>query len=320
MKAIRVHEHGGPEVLRLEELRDPQPQAGQVVVQVRAAGVNPIDTYIRAGIHGYSATFPYTPGLDAAGIVESVGQEVTNVSVGARVYCAGTLSGAYAEKVVCHGLQIHPLPERLSFAQGACIAVPYGAAYRALFQRARSEPAETVLIHGASGGVGLAATQLARAAGLRVIGTAGTDQGRRLVLENGAHFVLDHHDPGHLERAVELTDGRGVDIILEMLANVNLGCDLPALAGGGRVVVVGCRGNVEINPRDTMPRETCILGMSLGNAPEREVRSIHAALVAGLESGTLNPVVGRQFPLGEAAQAHRALMEPGSYGNIVLVP
>jgi NADPH2:quinone reductase len=176
------------------------------------------------------------------------------------------------------------------------------------------------LIHGASGGVGIASVQIARAAGLTVIGTAGSDKGLALVREQGAHHVLDHRAPGYLDQIVALTEGRGVDVILEMLANVNLGKDLTVLAQGGRVVVIGSRGTVEINPREAMARDAAILGMTLFNTSEQDAASIHAALVAGLENGTLRPIVGRELPLAEAPQAHRAVMESGAYGKIVLIP
>ncbi|MCA1593908.1 MAG: NADPH:quinone reductase [Acidobacteria bacterium] len=320
MKAIRVHEFGGPEVLRLEEVPDLQAGRGQVVVRVSAAGVNPVDTYIRAGAHAVNPAVPYTPGMDAAGVVESAGEGVTRIAAGDRVYVAGTLSGAYAEQALCDESQVHHLPERVSFAQGAGVAVPYATAYRALFQRARGVAGETVLVHGASGGVGIAAVQIARGAGFTVIGTGGTEKGRQLVAEQGAHHVFDHRAPGYLEQLMALTDGRGVDVILEMLANVNLDRDLNVLAKGGRVVVIGSRGPVEINPRSAMGRDAEILGMSLFNASAREMSSIHAALVAGLEAGMLRPVVGQELPLAEAARAHEAVLEPGAYGKIVLIP
>ncbi|HXX58543.1 MAG TPA: NADPH:quinone reductase, partial [Thermodesulfovibrionales bacterium] len=232
----------------------------------------------------------------------------------------GTISGSYAEKALCRETQVHPLPKQLSFAQGAAVNVPYGAAYRALFHRALAIPREVVLVHGASGGVGIAAVQLARAAGLHVIGTSGTERGRDLVIEQGAHHVFDHNSPGHLEDIRSLTNGRGVDVIIEMLANVNLGKDLGILAGNGRVVVVGSRGTVAIDPRDAMRREAAILGMVLMNAPECDVLSIHAALGAGLENGTLRPVIGRELPLADAARAHHEIIETTAYGKIVLIP
>ena len=174
MKAIRVHEFGGPEVMSLEEVPDLQPGPGQVVVTVKAAGVNPVDTYIRSGQYAKRPALPYTPGMDSAGVVASVGEGVSGVAVGDRVYTAGAVTGTYAEQVLCNESQVHPLPEHVSYQQGAAMGVPYGIAYRALFNRAVAKAGETVLVHGATGGVGVAAVQLARAAGLRVIATGGT--------------------------------------------------------------------------------------------------------------------------------------------------
>lgn len=318
MKAIRVHEFGGPEVMKLEEVPDPQPGPGQVVVRIKAAGVNPVDAYIRAGMYARKPPLPYTPGSDAAGDVTAIGEGVKSVKVGDRVYISGTLTGAYAELALCNENQVHQLPGRATYGQGAAVNVPYATAYRGLFQLAHGLPGETVLVHGASGGVGTAAVQLARGAGLTIIGTGGTERGRELVKENGAHHVLDHKAADYLDQLLEFTGGRGVDVILEMLANVNLAKDLTLLAPQGRVVVIGNRGTIEINPRDAMGRDAAILGMSLFNASERQLASIHAALVAGLESGVLRPVVGKELPLADAPRAHEELMEPGAYGKIVL--
>jgi NADPH2:quinone reductase len=279
-----------------------------------------VDTYVRSGAYAVKPPLPYTPGIDAAGTVEAVGKGVESVKVGERVYVAGTLSGAYAEQALCDASQVHRLPEPVSFAQGAGVNVPYATAYRALYDRVHGQPGETVLVHGATGGVGIAAVQIARAGGLTVIGTGGTEAGRKLVLEQGAHHAVDHRKEGYEEEIMALTKGRGVDVILEMLANVNLARDLTLLALRGRVAVIGARGSIEINPRATMLRDLSILGLSLNNAAKEELVSIHAALVAGLESGTLNPVVGREMPLAEAPRAHRAVMEPGAYGKIILLP
>ena len=324
MKAIRVHEFGPPEVMKLEEVSDLRPGAGQVVVRIHAVGVNPVETYIRSGIYPKPPT-PYTPGADGAGVIEAVGEGVASVAVGDRVYTAGSLSGTYAEKALCKESQVHPLPQRVSFAQGAAIYVPYATAYRALFQRAQALPGEVLFVHGASGGVGIAAVQLARAAGLTVIGTGGTEQGRRLAAEQGAHYVIDHRASGYLPQVLTLTHGRGADVILEMLANVNLGKDLEVIAPGGRIVAIGNRGpnnqgTVEINPRAAMNRDAAILGMSLVNVSAPDMARIHAALTAGMENGTLRPVIGKELPLAEAPRAHREVIEANAYGKIVLIP
>jgi NADPH:quinone reductase len=322
MKAIRVKEFGGPEVMRLEEVADPKPTGAQVVVRIRAAGVNPVDAYMRAGTYPRKPALPYTPGTDGAGTVESLGPDVDagRFKVGERVYVAGSLSGTYAELALCEGQFVFALPGHVTFAQGAAMHVPYATAFRALFQRAHAEAGETLLVHGASGGVGIAAVQLARAAGLRVIGTVGSERGRKLVLDEGAHVVLDHSAAGHFEEALAATGGRGYDLILEMLANVNLGRDLGILAVHGRVSVVGSRGNAEITPRDMMGRDGAIIGMSLWNTTPHELISIHAALGADLENKTLRPVIGQEIPLAEAGRAHVAIMAGGAYGKIVLIP
>lgn len=320
MKAIVIREFGPPEVMRLEEVPAPSPGPGQLLVRIRAAGVNPVETYIRSGTYTRTPSLPYTPGSDAAGVVEKTGDGVRSFASGDRVYTSGTVTGAYAELAVCDASRVHPLPENVTFAQGAAVGIPYATAWRALFQKAKALPGETVLVHGASGGVGVAAVQIARAAGLHVIGTAGTAEGIELALREGAHHAFDHRATGYLERAVALTGGRGFDAILEMLANVNLPKDLKALAMGGRVVVIGSRGTAEIDPRDTMGRDASIVGMSLFNLPDADRFTVHAALVAGLGNGTLRPVVGREMPLASAAESHAAVMAPGAKGKIVLVP
>jgi NADPH:quinone reductase len=320
MKAIRVREFGGPEVLRIEDVPELKPAPNEAVVRIHAAGVNPVETYIRAGVYARKPALPYTPGTDGAGTVEAVGKNATRFAPGARVYVAGSLSGTYAEQALCDESSVFPLPQHVSFAQGAALGVPYGTAYRALFHRAGARAGETVLIHGASGGVGIAATQLARAAGLHVVGTAGSDKGRALIKAEGAHEAIDHATPDHFDKALSLTGGRGYDVIIEMLANVNLARDLTLLAHGGRVVVVGNRGNIEINPRELMMRDAAILGMSLWNVSDTDRFSIHSALGAGLQNKTLRPVVGQEIPLAEAARAHVAVMENAAHGKIVLVP
>jgi NADPH2:quinone reductase len=320
MKAIHVHEFGPPEIMLLEELPDPKPGPGQVVVKIHAIGVNPVDIYMRSGGFSFGPELPYTPGMDGAGVVESIGEGVKRVTVGERVYVGRTLSGSYAEKALCRETQVQRLPDRISFKQGAGVGVPYAAAYHALFNRAQAKNGETILVHGADGGVGIAAVQLAHSAGMRIIGTCGSERGDHLVKEHGAYYVFNHHSPGHFKEILDATEGHGVDVILEMLANVNLGKDLPILAQNGRVVVIGSRGNVEINPRDIMRRNASILGMVLLKLSDDDLVNIHAELTAGLEKETLTPVIGREFPLSEAPRAHHEIMETPSYGKIILLP
>lgn len=286
-----------------------QPSGDQVLVRICAVGVNPVDTYVRSGNYDPKPTLPYTPGKDAAGEV---------VGTGERVYITGSLTGAYAGHALCNPSDVHPLSNRLSFEQGAAIGVPYSTAYRALFQRADAVPGETVLIHGGSGGVGTAAIQLARNAGLTVIATAGTPEGIELTKKLGAHHVLNHRQPDYLNEISKITHGHGVNVILEMLANVNLGKDLTVLATHGRISIIGSRGPVEINPRDAMKRDADMRGVMLGNATPAERAQIFAALNAGFENGTLTPILGESFSLADAPKAHEAVMRPGAYGKIIL--
>ncbi len=318
MKAICVDQTGGPEVLQLKDMDIPEVGVGGVLVKVFAAGVNPVETYIRSGSYG-PVNLPYTPGTDAAGIVEKVGSGVEGFKPGDRVYVAGSQTGTYAEYVLCQQITVYPLPEDVTFRQGACVGVPYATAYQALVHRACARPGNRVLIHGASGGVGTAAVQLAKSLGMIVTGTAGTPDGMKLVKDQGADFVFNHREDGYSDKAYAATGENGFDVIIEMLANVNLDRDLDLLAHGGRVVVVGSRGRIEIDPRKTMKKDTSILGMTLVNASEEEKDAIHAALGAGLRNGTLHPVVERAFPLGDASRAHEAVMQDGAYGHIVLV-
>jgi NADPH:quinone reductase len=320
MKAIRVHEFGGPDVLKMEEVPTPKPGAGEVLVRVHAAGVNPYDTYMRAGTYAVKPPLPYTPGSDAAGVVESVGEGVTKVKPGDRVYTAKTQSGAYAEYALALESQVYRLPDKISFAQGAALWVPYGTAYTALHHHGNAKAGETVLVHGASGGVGSAAVQFARAQGLTVMGTASTDKGREMVKKEGAHFVFNHSKAGYTDEIMNTTGGKGVDVILEMAAHLNLATDLKLLALNGRVVVIGNRGEITINPRDLMGRRGTARGFTLWAATDGEAKEMHAAIAAGLENGTLRPIIGKEMPLNDAPKAHVDILAPGSHGKIVLVP
>lgn len=325
MRAVLVRAFGGPEVLRVEDVEAMTPGSADVIVRVRACGVNPVDTYVRTGTYARKPSLPYVPGGDGAGEVEAVGSAVRGFTPGDRVYIANDNiallgAGTYAEQARCAPAMLHRLPSRVSFAQGAAIGVPYATAYRSLFMRAGARAGDTVLVHGATGGVGIAAVQLARAHGLRVIGTGGTADGLALLLEQGVDLALNHTETDYLSAVMSATDGRGVDIVLEMAAHINLDRDLGVLARGGRVVIIGSRGRVEIDPRQTMGRDAAILGMTLFSVTPAELAAIHMALVAGLENATLQPMVGREWSLAEAPQAHEAVLTTRARGKMVLVP
>ena len=320
MKAIVVREFGEPEVMKLEDVPTPEPAGSQTLVKIMAAGVNPVDTYLRTGIHAHAPKLPYTPGKDGAGVIESVGNGVTKFKAGDRVYTANTLTGTYAEFALCEENDLGLLPDNVSFEAGASIWTPYATSYRALFEKAKGTPSETVLIHGASGGVGVAAIQWAKNAGLKVIGTSSSDEGKELVKAQGADAVFDHADEDHFGEIREYTSGKGVDIIIEMLANENLERDFEALAMFGRIAVVGNRGSLQFTPRQAMTKDATIYGLSLFNAPQSVRDEIHAAIYKGLSEGYLKPVVRESMPLAEASRAHHEIIEKKALGKIVLVP
>lgn len=320
MKAIVVHEFGAPEVMKLEEFPTPKAGAGQAVVRIHAAGVNPFDTYMRAGTYAIKPQLPYVPGGEGAGVVESVGEGVTKFKKGDRVYVGHPVTGTYAEYALALESQLHRLPEKTPFSQGAGLYVACGTAYHALYHHAHARAQETLLVHGASGGVGIAGVQLGRALGMTVIGTAGTDKGLELVRREGAHHAFNHKKAGYTDEIMKATNGRGVDVVLEMLANVNLANDLKLLARGGRVIVIGSRGDITITPRDLMARTSSVRGFVLWGISESDEADVHAGIYAALENGTLRPVVSKELPLGEAVRAHKEVMESAAHGKIILTP
>lgn len=323
MKAIVIRQYGGPEVLRLEEVPDPKPGAGEVVVRLHAAGVNPVDAYVRAGTYPIKPDLPYTPGMEAAGVIESLGDGVIDLAVGQRVWVslttAGRLQGACAEKCVARANHVHALPDALSFEQGAAINIAYVTAYRALFDKAAIKPGEIVLIHGATGGVGLAAVQIAATHGAIVLGTGGTAEGRAQAEAHGAAKTFDHRASDYVDQIKAATNGHGVDVVIEMLANVNLEKDLGLVARDGRIVIIGSRGRTEIDPRFFMTTEATVTGVTYFGDGEATVLRALAAVDAQVRAGAYVPHVGQTFPLADVAKAHEAVMSgDGARGKIVL--
>ena len=324
MKAIRAHAFGGPEVLQLDEIDDPVPGPGEVVVEVRAAGINPADTYMRNGTYAIVPDLPYIPGGDAGGVVSALGAGVEAFSDGDPVFVGTAMSmslnGCYAEKVKRPAQEVLPIPEGVGFAEAAAFGVSYSTAHYALFERGEGRAGETVFIHGASGSVGTSAIQLAKRAGLTVIGSGGTEKGLDLIRAEGADHAVNHTADGYLEEVKRLTGGAGPNLILEMLANVNLAADMDLAAKFGRIVVIGARGDITIPPRVAMMKELDIRGIALWNASPEQVAPMMKDILAGAADGSLRPVIGREMKLAEAAAAHVAVLEPGAHGKIVLVP
>jgi NADPH2:quinone reductase len=321
MKAIRVHTFGGPEVLTLEDqVAVPPVKENQVLVRVTYSGVNPVETYIREGLYSRLPDLPYIPGSDAAGYVHEVGSAVKHLKVGDRVFVAGTSSnsGSYAQFVVSDDTYVFPLHDRLTMQQGASLGVPFFTAYKALILRAQTRPGEVVLIHGASGAVGTAAVQIARALGATVVGTAGTKEGMDVVSRCGAHHVFNHNHKSYEKKMLEHL-GTGFDVIIEHLANINLGHDLQMLKNGARVMIVGCRGTASINPRHLMLPEASIRGVALGTSTREEWMEMGAAIVAGIEAGWVNPVINQVYNMEDVQQVHHDIIHSkGAKGKRVL--
>ena len=293
MKAIVMKEFGGPEVLKYVDVPDPVPEANEVLIKLAFCGVNPNETYVRTGTYNfYKPELPYTPGYDGAGVIEKVGAGVTHVKVGDRVFVAALLAkrntGTYAQKVVCDADSVHKLPDFISFEEGASFGIPAMAAYRALFHRAHIKAGEIVMIHGAEGGVGSLAVQMAKAVGAIVIGTGTTPEGLDIVRSFGADYAIYHLKADNQDELMELTKGKGPDV------------------------------TIEINPRLAMANESTILGMALWNAPANEYRESLFALRAFMQSGAVRAKVGKQLLLKDAAQAHNEIINGLAKGKMIL--
>lgn len=323
MKALRLHSFGPAANLTLEEIPVPNPSAEEVLVQIHRAGVNPVDTYIRSGAYASLPALPYTPGHDGAGVIAAVGHSINNWRAGDRVYLAGSLSGTCAEYALCRPDQLFPLPEAASFDTGAALGIPYATAAIALFHHATLTPSQHVLVRGAGGGVGFAAIQLALDAGAKPIAIAGSPAARAaLTTELGADYVIDSAStPEKIEhQLLQLTRGKGVELLLETAAHDHLGADLRLLAQEGTALVVGSRGTATILPRDLMARNASLRGVMLMRCPAPALAAAHARIAGLLVAGKLTAPIHATLPLAEGARAHEMQLERGLFGKILLAP
>ncbi|KAL1130898.1 hypothetical protein AAG570_012139 [Ranatra chinensis] len=262
---------------------------------------------------------PAVLGKEASGIIEEVGSDVNKLKVGDRVVCCLPWNGGYAEYVTCDEKDVFILPEKLTFPQGAALYVAYFTAYRALVTMGKIKKGESLLVHGASGAVGIAAVQIAKAKGLMVVGTAGSDEGRQIVKSVGADFVVNHKDR---KSCLELYSSKssGFDIILETCAHINLEKDLLLLNQKGRIAVVGSRGPIEINPRSLIYTEGNIFGVKLIGITEDDFKESVEAITKGIEEGWVNPIVAKEYKMQYASRAHEELINnTGARGKIVFV-
>jgi len=324
VKAIRIHEYGGPEVLVYEDVAKPEAGEGRVLVRVEAASVNPVDVAVREDRFPTPKVPPKILGSDGAGVVEAVGPGVTTVSPGDEVFFSGLgvgSEGSYADYAVIAEAQAVAKPPAISFVEAAAIGMAFPAAYYALVTRGDVKEGETVLIQGGAGGVGSAAIQLAKVRGARVVTTVSGEAARRLVRELGADEVVDFAEQDVAAEVDRLTDGHGPDLIHELVISENLAADVAMVAKGGRIVCTGQgprpEATVPIGP--AIAKDATLLFMNLNNAGRAGIAAI-AAEIGGLAAeGKVRPVVGETLPLAEARRAHE-LLEGDHVGKIVLLP
>lgn len=322
MKAIHVHEFGGPEVMKYEEAGDPAAGPGQILVEVRAAGVNPVDTTFRSGAHPLSKSLklPWRPGIDAAGEVIEVGAGVEGFKAGDRVFGAA-MTGSYAEKAALNGLRTAHIPSNLSFEDCASFPVVLYTAFYAVVVKAGIQPGQTFLIHAGAGGVGSMAIQIAKASGARVITTVSSKEKADVAASLGADVVVNYRDEDFADRCASETGGRGVDAVIEMVAAENFDGSCRALKKGGVMVLLGSgtgknpTGSVSYPP--FYSKDIDVRGMSLFNADpvfQDMLRQVNHLL----EAGKVRPLLGEVIPIAEAARAHEVLMTGKVAGKIVL--
>ncbi len=322
MKAMRLAEFGSPANLRLEEAPDPELREGHVVIRVKATGINPADLVRMSGKYPQPLPLPYIPGTDVAGEVEAIGAGVGHVRVGERVFGRSLNGGGYAEKACLPTNETFSLPTNLSFAEGAAIPVPFYTAYVALHHKAQLKEGETVLISAGGGGVGVAAIQLAKAAGARVITTVGSQEKAERTKELGADIALNYKEQDFAAEVQSLTDGKGVDVIIENVAADNFAQDFTALGQHGRIVLIGTGTGKA--PESTFMtgaalfKEATIYGMALPNSVTL-IPDIAKALISLFAVERIKAMVYKSYPLMEAQQALQDLVAGKVFGKLVLV-
>lgn len=322
MKAVLFHELGGPEVLKLEDVPKPQPKPGWVLIKVHAVGINFADTLFRQGQYLMKPNLPDIPGLEAAGVVEAVGEGVTHVKPGMRVATIGVKT--YAEYSMASGAQVMPLPDHVSFEEGAAFPIQTLTAYHMLHTSHQTTPGQTVLVHSAAGGVGIVAVQIAKAAGARVIGTVSNNSKFDLVKQYGADEVINYESQDFAEEALKLTNKRGVDLILDAVGKPTLEKGLRCLAPFGHLILYGRAGGVPdpVNLMSLFQKSTKVSGFVLytvSSMPDTHREGIERSFQL-MKEGKLKLLIGKSFPLADAAEAHRLMESRGSVGKLVLIP
>ena len=322
MKAIVFDKVGGPEVMHLADVPKPEVKPGTVLVKVRAIGINFADTRFRQGQYLVQPKLPDTPGLEVSGVVEAVGEGVSNVKVGARVAALG--SKAYAEYALAPAAQVIPLPDSISFEQGAAFPVQVLTAWHMLHTSHHTTPGQTVLIHSAAGGVGIVAIQIARAAGARVIGTVSSDGKAAPAKEYGANEVINYATHDFAAEAMRITGGKGVDLILDAVGATTFENGLKCLAPFGHTILYGAAGGPTqpLNLFALFEKSLKVSGFVLytvATVPDAMRRGIEDSFKL-MADGKLKLLIGKTFPLAQAAEAHRFMESRASTGKLLLIP
>ncbi|MBU9711726.1 NADPH:quinone reductase [Evansella tamaricis] len=320
MKAVVYKEYGGPDVLIVADVEKPAPGKNEVLIKVGGSAVNPVDTYFRKGIRQVPS-FPHIPHFDLGGEIAEIGEDVTQVNVGDRVW--GTnIGGTAAEYVLAKEDQVFPLPSHKSDVEGAAIAMPYVTAHLSLYYRANLNEGETVLIYGGAGAVGNAAIQLAKTAGAKVITTAGNSEKGEISLRAGADHVIFYKEENIVEKVKEFTNDDGVDVILDMSLSENMENDLNMIKIGGRIVTIGS----PVNNSPTLPwrllnqKNAALLGVLVFTTPKQELLNACGEISVLLKEKKITAYVGETFLFEEAARAHEAIERKRVNGNIILTP
>lgn len=322
MKAVLFHELGGPEVLKLEDAPKPEPKPGWVLIKVHAVGINFADTLFRQGQYLMKPNLPDIPGLEAAGVVEAVGEGVTHVKPGMRVATIGVKT--YAEYCTASEAQVMPLPDHVSFAEGAAFPIQTLTAYHMLHTSHQTTPGQTVVVHSAAGGVGIVAVQIAKAAGAQVIGTVSSNSKFDLVKQYGADEVINYEAQDFSEEVLKLTNKRGADLILDAVGKPTLEKGLRCLAPFGHLVLYGRAGGIPdpVNLMSLFQKSIKVSGFVLytvSSMPDKHREGIEKSFQL-MKDGKLKLLIGKSFPLADAAEAHRLMESRGSVGKLVLIP
>lgn len=324
MKLIKFEQYGGPEVLQLVEEEKPQPKDNEVIIEVKAAGVNYADTARREGQYVVPTALPYVPGSEVAGVIAEVGAGVKNFKEGMRVV-ALIESHGYAEYVAVDERVLTPVPDGVSFEQAVALPLQGLSAYHVLKTMGRLEAGETVLIHAAAGGVGAIAVQLAKIFGAgKIIATASTAEKLAHAESLGATHLVNYTEDGWVEKVKDITGGKGVDVALEMVGGEVFNQTVKCLAPFGRLVIFGAASGQQatFHPGQLMRRNQSVIGFFLPQIMRKPelFQSSFKELLGYMESGQLQLTIGGTYPLAEAAEVHRLLQSRKTIGKLVLTP